>query len=206
MQRRMIDQGETRRFDRYCRALIAGRHGDSSVEAQLLARGRAATAHMDKMLASMTEIRLAIEEMAGDFNDIDLKFLRRDKFITNEFFDKFVKTVMQVSVVLFTKHPYVIKFPSSRELPYTFIFRLVVCMLLSARIWISVGGAGKAKPEKLRNDMVDTFFAAYATYFDGLFTCDRKLIEIYEEASLLIQEFIDVIRARSSDRPPLSPP
>jgi hypothetical protein len=62
--------------------------GDSSVEAQLLALGREATAHMDnnKMLAGMAEIRLAIEEMVGVFNDADLKILRRDKLVTNAFF------------------------------------------------------------------------------------------------------------------------
>ena len=88
MQRRMIGQPQTRQFDGYCRALIAGKRGDSSVEAQLLALGREATAHMDnnKMLAGMAEIRLPIEEMVGVFNDADLKILRRDKLVTTAFF------------------------------------------------------------------------------------------------------------------------
>jgi hypothetical protein len=46
------------------------------------------------------------------------------------------------------------------------------------------------KTEKLRNDMVDGFFAAYATYFDGLLTFDKKLLEIYKTAAALIEAVI----------------
>ena len=38
------------------------------------------------------------------------------------------------------------------------------------------------RPEKLRNDMVDVNFAAYALYFDGILTNDQKLRAVYERA------------------------
>jgi hypothetical protein len=167
-----------------------------SIERQLLDLGREANEQMDKMLADIADIPVAIEEMASVYNDIDLKILRREKLITNAFLDKFIQNVLQLSADLFLQHPEVTKFPNADELPYTFIFRASLCVLLSARRRLSVGGAPKAKIEKLRNDMVDSYFAAYATYFDGLLTFDKKLIEIYEEASSLIQEIIASRRTR----------
>jgi len=108
---------------------------------------------------------------------------------------KFIVSVMQVSTTLFRTHPHVNKYPNVDELPYTFIFRSSLCWLLIARRWISVGGAKRVKTEKLRNDMVDGFFASYATYFDGLLTFDKKLVEIYQEASALL----DAIISRNAD-------
>jgi hypothetical protein len=196
MQRRMIDEHQTRQFGRYCRALLAAKRGDLSIERQLLDLGREANEQMDKMLAGIADIPLAIEEMASAYSDVDLKILRRDRIATNAFLVKFIQSVLELSATLFVQHPEVIKFPNTDELPYTFIFRASLCFLLSARRWISVGGARKAKTEKLRNDMVDSYFAAYATYFDGLLTFDKKLIEIYEEASSLTQEIIDSRRTQ----------
>jgi hypothetical protein len=196
MQKRMIDESQTRHFGKYCEALLAAKGGDLSIERQLLDLGREANEQMDKMLAGITDIPMAIEEMASVYSDIDLKMLRRDRIATNAFLDKFIQSVLQLSAILFLQHPEVTKFPNTDELPYTFIFRASLCVLLSARRWISVGGAQKAKIEKLWNDLVDSYFAAYATYFDGLLTFDKKLIEIYEEASSLIQEIIDSRRTR----------
>jgi hypothetical protein len=60
-------------------------------------------------------------------------------------------------------------------------------MYLWALRWIAVGGAKSTKPEKIRNDMVDLFLAAYATFFDGLLTSDRKLAALYRDADRLLR-------------------
>ena len=54
-------------------------------------------------------------------------------------------------------------------------------MYVLGKRWISVGGAHQARPETLCNDLVDVNFAVFATYFDGLLTADRKIMEIYDE-------------------------
>jgi hypothetical protein len=59
--------------------------------------------------------------------------------------------------------------PPALELPYTFIFRYALAGYLVALRWMAVGGAKNVKPEKIRNDIVDATFAAYATYFQGFF-------------------------------------
>lgn len=46
---------------------------------------------------------------------------------------------------------------------------------------VASGGAEDVKPEKLRNDMVDVTFATYATFFDGILSCDKKTNQLYQD-------------------------
>jgi hypothetical protein len=76
--------------------------------------------------------------------------------------------------------------PPALELPYTFILRYALTGYLVALRWIAVGGAKNVKPEKIRNDMVDATYAAYATYFQGLLSHDVKANEIYADAKFFL--------------------
>jgi len=49
------------------------------------------------------------------------------------------------------------------------------------------GGAKDARLERIRNDIVDVTFAAYATCFDGLLSKDDMANEIYENADFLLK-------------------
>jgi len=55
-----------------------------------------------------------------------------------------------------------------------FIFRLALANHLLVLDWIANGGAKDVKPDKLVNDVMDTHFITYATYFNGLMTQDTK--------------------------------
>ena len=54
--------------------------------------------------------------------------------------------------------------------------------------WISEGRVENVKPAKLRNDIVDMGYVAYATFFDGILTREKKVQEIYEESCLLLDQ------------------
>jgi hypothetical protein len=78
--------------------------------------------------------------------------------------------------------------PRGPEVRNTFIFRYALCGYVSILKRIENGGAGKTKSEKSRNDVIDVNFAAFATYFDGLLTSDKRAGETYAEAALLLRE------------------
>ena len=63
---------------------------------------------------------------------------------------------------------------------------------------MDVGGRAKnVKFEKLRNDMVDVNFAAFATYFDDLPTADAKATE----RSIGMQSFcLDAFSSRRNNK------
>lgn len=186
LQRRLIDERQTQGFGEFCRDLRAAQNGDPSFRKKILAHGRAATAHMDAITADAAGLPEAIDEVTKNYTEAELRALRNGSPFTEEMIDKVIRGVLLLAAELMKKHPRVTKLPDATELPNTYIFRDALCAYLLALRWISVGGARNIKPEKMRNDIVDVSFAAYATYFDGLLTADKKLNQVYEEAKHLL--------------------
>jgi hypothetical protein len=82
--------------------------------------------------------------------------------------------------------------PPARELAYTFVFRYALAGYMVALRWIADGGAKNVKPEKIRNDIVDATYAAYATYFQGLLSNDAKANDLYDDAKSFLKFFLSV--------------
>jgi hypothetical protein len=93
-----------------------------------------------------------------------------------------------VAGFLFRDHPDVDKIPQASRLPNSYILRYAVSSYLLALRWISDGGPGNVKANRLRNDLVDTHYVAYATFYDGLLTRDAKMTEIYQETRLVLEK------------------
>jgi hypothetical protein len=181
IQRRMIDQEQTRGFAQYCRHLAAARAGNLSVQASLVAHARAARLQMERMLLDVQDFAGALEGIAAMFNSNELRIFRKGEPFTPHMAHKIMQQMLANVSALFARHPRAPRSRPPRELPNLFLFRTGLCMYILGKRWISVGGAHQAKPERLRNDLIDVIFATFATYFDGLLTADRKSIEIYEE-------------------------
>jgi hypothetical protein len=189
LQRRMIDEHQTREFGEYCRLLRAARNGNWQVEKQLLEHGREATAHLDRMVIDAKRMPKVFEAVAKTFTEAELRLLRTTPGCVDQMFDKVISHVVDLAASMFRDHPKVSKFPSWAELDNTFIFRFSLCAYLWVLKWISVGGGPGTSPERLRNDMVDVNFAAFATYFDGLLTADRKAAVIHQDAVSMLRTF-----------------
>lgn len=187
LQSRMVDEDQTRGFAEWCRHLERAKQGDAKLQRQLLENGREASLHMDRILADMADYAATLEEIAKTYSPDDLRILRKREPLSPELSDKISTQVLNLAAILFARHPKVVKLPPAKELPNTFIFRFALCGYVLALRWIAVGGAKGVKAERLRNDIVDVNFAAFATYFDGLLTADAKADEIYKEADYLIK-------------------
>ena len=175
LQRRLIDERQTHGFALYCRHLHAAKCGNARFQRRLLQLGREADAQMDRVLADAQKVAEHIEGLAKTFTIAELKALRTRSPLSDDAKEKIIKNIMWVAGFLFRDHPQTKKRPPWNEAPNTFIFRLAICMYLWALNWISVGGARGTSPARIRNDMVDLNFAAYATFFNGLLTSDLKL-------------------------------
>ena len=177
LQRRMIDQQQTRGFAEYCRHLTAARAGNLSLQAQLLEHARAARLQMERILLDVQDFAGALDAIAGMFNSNEVRVFRKGERFTPDMAGKIMQQIFAIARGLFDRHPRATRLPPMHELPNTFLFRTALCMYILGKRWISVGGAHQARPETLRNDLVDVNFAVFATYFDGLLTADRKIIE-----------------------------
>ncbi len=186
--RNLIDETQTREFPIYCQQLLAAQRGDVSLQQQLLEHGREATAHLDRMLLDMTKLASGIDLMAKTYSPAELKILRRREEQTPQMREKLVENVMSLAKELFKSDPNRTATPTLREARDMFSFRYAICSYVSILKRIEDGGAGKTKPEQLRNDVVDINFATFATYFDGLLTADQKAGNTYTDAEFLLRE------------------
>ena len=135
---------------------------------QIVENRKEADAHLKRMRNDQQNYAENLDAMAKNFSEAELKVLRKHEPISDEMFGKKQGHVLEMAAFLFEAHPNFIELPTARELPYTFIFRYAMAGYLIARRWMSVGGARNVKSEKIRNDIVDCTYAAYATYFQGL--------------------------------------
>jgi hypothetical protein len=124
---------------------------------------------------------------ARQFTDQELGILRRHEPLTSEIGMKIFDGVMKLALKFFALHPGIEQLPPSDKVPYTFIFWLALCAYIHALRWRVAGGANDALPERMRNDIIDVTYAAYATCFDGLLSKDKMAKEIYENARSLLR-------------------
>jgi hypothetical protein len=172
--RRMIDRGQTWRFPEWCEHLARAAAGDKDLQRQIVENGKDAEAHLKRMRDDQQNYAENLDAMTKTFSEAELKVLRKHEPISDETFGKVQRHVLEMAAFLFTAHPNFRELPTARELPYTFIFGYAMAGYLIALRWMSVGGAKNVKPEKIRNDIVDGTYAAYATYFQGLLSHDAK--------------------------------
>jgi hypothetical protein len=104
--------------------------------------------------------------------------------------DRLMHHVMSLGAELFATHPQVSQTPSGPEVRDTFIFRFAICAYALALQAIETGGAGRAVPQKLRNDYVVVNFVAFASFFDGFMSANKKAQGIHAVATFLLREII----------------
>lgn len=184
LQKRLIDEEQTLDFSDYASDLVQAKNGHVLFQRKLLAYGKDATDQIEHVLGDARTMAPIIEEIASQNSKEERRSLRMRQRYTQEIIDKVMQGTMQIAAKIFASHPAVQNWPRREELPNTFVFRTLLCSYLLALDWAARGGVKDATPEKLRNDLIDMNFAAYATFFDGLLSTDTKLLRIHDEARL----------------------
>lgn len=191
LQRRMIDEPQTRDFAGYCKALQVGKAGNPAVLRQLLEHGREADAHMQRMLSDAANMPEAVKGMTATFTPSELRIIRTGSQLSSPLIRKVLESILSLAQALFLQHPRPAMIGRREELLNTFLFRSALCAFLWVLDWISVGRTGNANIGNIRNDLVDVNFATYATYFDGLMSNDSKPVAVYRRASFILEAITD---------------
>ncbi|MBY3260283.1 hypothetical protein HFO15_01170 [Rhizobium laguerreae] len=187
LQRRMIDERQTREFPTFCKRLQAARHGHAYFQEQLLESGRVANDQMDRILASAPILPGAIKELRKTFSPELLKAIRLDEPFPQALIEKSMKFIIDLTFYTISNHPSPpARIRSVDELQNTFLFRHSVATFVWSLDWIARGGADGVRPDRMRNDVVDVIFATYATFFDGLISNDQKAQRIYRDAQFIL--------------------
>jgi hypothetical protein len=194
LQRRLVDVPRTREFAVFCQALRYSERGEPTMRQELLRLGKQATDHLQGVRSDASAFAEVGLDAATLFTrDEQYQVLHSDRLPTQTL-RKLAQAAIWQSEVLFANHPAVRRVPTAIELPNTYIFRSSLCHLLLVLKWAYSGGASP-KPDRLRNDMVDTHFAAYSTYFDSLLSNDKTPILIARQARAHLPAIASAIAA-----------
>jgi hypothetical protein len=189
MTRRMIDERQTREYDRWCSGLAKAEAGDGGHRQELIQRGKEATAQVDALIAAQSGYAEIIADEATNYTQDELRILRIDDPYTPAMIDKMAERLVALTTKFIESHPDGIRPPTIWELPYTYLFRLAVCAYVHTLARIRDGGVQNVTAEKVTNDIIDATFVAQATYFQGLMSNDTKANALYRNVKHVLRSF-----------------
>jgi hypothetical protein len=143
---------------------------------------------MDKLLAHAERMVGAVPELLKQYTDSELRTLRKGTGFTPELVDKMGTTILWFAATAFRDFNCQ-NLPTPGELLDTLVFRVAICFHVWHLQWIE--GAPMTNAARIRNDMVDVNFAAYATLFDGFLSADKRAKTIYAEALNVLRLLCD---------------
>lgn len=184
----LVDHEQTAAFPLFCFGVCRAAMGHSASLTQIRAKEKLANEHFRQLQADARRFAQAVLQIAQSLGSAALKELRTGDSLKPETIDAIIRHILLVAAYLFRDHPDAGEIPPACEVPRTFILRCALASYLLALRWISESGIQSATPGKLANDLVDMALVAYATFFDGILSRDRKLLEIYKEASFFLRE------------------
>lgn len=141
------------------------------------------------MLENINGFADNIKDATKEFTKDELGILRRHEPVPQVIVLKILDGTLKLADSFFLMHPDIPPQPKMQDVPHTFIFRFALCAFLHALHWRVKGGVEDRLPERMRNDVIDVSYAAYALCFDGIMTEDKLAIEIYDNGRAMLDLF-----------------
>ena len=179
LQKRLQDEAKTQNFVKFCRLLSRDEIPNQYLRQNIMDYGEFAREWRDRFTRQTVSIRAAITNLEKQIAPNDLKALRSGQLASPAFTEQAIRNIMGVTALHFRDVVRANPMPDSDQALFTFPFRYAVCTYALSLKWVIDGGHSNAGRPKLRNDYIDMTYAAYATFFDGLITKDRKLQAIH---------------------------
>lgn len=187
LRRRLIDQHQTKGFRKYVADLRIAKAGSPPHERALLKMGQEASDRLADLQDRTARFGEAVKDFAKLFTGDEIKVLRRGEDFPQTAFEKLVKFSMTIAANMFAGPLEKNQLPPLQELPNMVPFRLALAGTVMMMMWVEKGGYDTAPVARFRNDLVDSSFAAYGTYFDGLMTFDNRLEKIYQTTQVFVE-------------------
>lgn len=170
---RMLDRCAGRAIEEMLLALGDGKAA-ASIEQQLRSKWDRAMEDNDGMLEGALDVLASLPEMESQlFSVPEVGIIRRNEQYTHEMFGTIFGAAEQLCGA-FCEALGMAHIGSGPAKSATLQFRIALGIVVYLLWWISKGSQSRKKLEATRNDILDLFLAAQATYFDGFFTRDAK--------------------------------
>jgi len=178
---RLIDHDQTDSFAEFCRQVARAARGDAKFEETVEAHARVALDHLERMKRDMAATGETITALATEYTPAELRVLRdTDCQPPSPLLEKVLKRALHLGGCMLAQHPDRRVFPNTLgDAIDSIVFRFALTSYLWALYRASNGAGGNMKAEKVRNDVVDLSYVAYATYFDGLLTRETMVNKLF---------------------------
>jgi hypothetical protein len=189
LHERFTDDLESNKFRAFLHNLFTNAEGIEGTIAK-----KAEQAHQQfSLLADAGEgIRNDIQGQLAELPKEGLKKLRGENRVTAEMANALVRSVVYNTKNLMREYSGFSEEINPRDAVYSFPLRFVLANYVLGLHWGIKGGVGGVAPVKLRNDVTDMTYVAYATLYDGLVTNDGKMAELYQRARSLLPKLFKV--------------
>lgn len=179
MSKRLIWKDQTDAFPDFIREIEAARTGNRLIESSLLWRGETANERMGSLLQQADFFMERHHDLQSVLTPVDISAIRGKGSASEGIISRL--TSIAYSIAEGYRQALNIKELETDRKNFTsnFLFRVGVAHLSSGLEWIRTGSQRTIKPEKVRNDYVDSMLSVYGTYFNGLMTMDSKLSLIH---------------------------
>jgi len=189
LQGRLVGTKETADFPRYCKALYSNSPGISD---DIRSKQDKANHFFDQSDASTETLRRGMGMIIKGYQPDDIKRLRANQPLSQTLKDKFIGDVARTSALQWRNVNPGRPLPAVADIKYSFLFRYIVCGFTLGLKWAAEGGLEAVQTSRLKNDFTDMTYAAFATFFDGLITRDKKLDEVHRRSVSLLNDLFDI--------------
>lgn len=117
-----------------------------------------------------------------------LKVLRNEHRLTPEMVKQLRDSVVGSTVDMLKHYGGLSGIPDPHDVVHSFILRFVLANYVLGLHWGVKGAVYTVDAMRLRNDVTDASYGAYASLFDGLITADNKMAEIHGHTRHLASE------------------
>ena len=190
VQSRLVDRKQTAGFLAYCRAILDGHAHPADVAYDIAVKEATAQAHFTKLSKSIETVRSGMVKLIQGYPADELKRLRLREVISDAFQDRIINDILALTARTFRDAG--LGLPLATDAAYSFQFRHALCSYVLVLNWAANSGYQTVAADRLRNDFIDAVYAAYATFFDGLITQDKKLFDVYRGAKWLLPNVFGV--------------
>lgn len=190
MQRRMIDENATKEFKSFINQISFSREPSNAISLRLNHLHAEANRLMKQAAEDMDGIASSLRGFSQSLTQEQLGKIRRGEQFDPELAFKIISQIFALSKNLYDReNPWKEMFDYS-SIRNTYQFRLSICSYLLVLRWLKDGKTHAGKLEHVRNDVVDLTYVAFATFFDGLLTRDKKMNELYERARYMLNKVL----------------
>jgi len=142
-------------------------------------------AFLDEVSTNALEYRGMLMEIISSWPASVKKEFLNTGALSQQFAFAIFETARDTAAKLFHDRPRH-SLPLFRAAIYSFEYRYALSVVLLAVEWTK-GGVLTVAPDKLRNDLMDMTYVAFATLFDGLMTKEKKVQRIYAQARFFVE-------------------